>query len=61
MAPPVFTAPQQATSAEAVPQASNDSARSPAGKAASHGRPVRKHRDGNHHRHPRTTAKKRNL
>jgi hypothetical protein len=61
MAPAVFAAPQQATPAEAVPQASNDSARSAAGKATSHARPVRKHRDGSHHRRPRTTAKKHNL
>jgi hypothetical protein len=61
MAPAVFAAPKQAAPAELVPQASNDSARSTAGKAASHGRPVRKHRDGNHHRRPRTTAKKHSL
>ena len=60
MAPAVFAAPKQAAPAEAVPQASNDSARSTAGKASSHARP-RKHRDGNHHRRPRTTAKKHNL
>jgi hypothetical protein len=61
MAPAVCAAPKQAAPAETVPQASNDSARSTAGKATSHARPARKHRDGNHHRRPRTTAKKHNL
>ena len=61
MAPAVFAAPKQATPSEAVPQASNDSARSTGGKATSHAHPARKHRDGNHHRRPRTTAKKHSL
>jgi hypothetical protein len=61
MASAAFAAPKQAAPAEAVPQASNDSARSTAGKAASHAHPVRKRRGGNHHRRPRTAAKKHNL
>jgi hypothetical protein len=61
IAPAVFAADKQAAPAETVPQASSDSARSTAGKATSHARPVRSHRGGNHHRRPRTTAKKHNL
>jgi len=61
LAPAVFAAPKQAAPAELVPQASNDSARSTVGKATSHARPARKHRDGTHHRRPRTTAKKHSL
>jgi hypothetical protein len=57
LAPTVFAASMQATPAEPGPQASNDSARSPSGRATSHDRHARKHRAGNHHRRPRTTAK----
>jgi len=57
LAPTVFAASMQATPAEPAPQASNDSARSPSGRATSHDRHARKHRASNHHRRPRTTAK----
>jgi FlaG/FlaF family flagellin (archaellin) len=57
----VFAAPRQTTSAEPTPQTNNDSAHSSAGKATSHARHVRKHRGGNHHHRPRTTAKNHNL
>jgi len=60
LAPAVFAAPRQTTLAEPAPLASNDSARSPSSKATSHARHVRKHRAGNHHHRPRTTAKSHN-
>jgi hypothetical protein len=60
LAPAVFAAPSQTTSAEPAPQASNDSPRSPSSKTTSHARHVRRHRDGSHHRRPRTTAKSHN-
>jgi hypothetical protein len=60
LAPAVFAARSQTTSAEPAPQASNDSPRSPSTKTTSHARHVRRHRDGSHHRRPRTTAKSHN-
>ena len=60
LAPAVSGAPRQTTPAEPVPQANSDSARSTSSKATSHDRHVRKHRAGNHHHRPRTTAKSHN-
>jgi len=57
VAPAVLAVPRQTASPEPAPQASNDSPRSPSTKATSHARHVSKHRAGNHHRRPRTTAK----
>ena len=61
LAPAVFAAPRQTTPAEPASQASNDSPRSPSTKATSRAHHVRKHRDGSHHRRPRTTAKSHKL
>jgi len=51
-------APWQTTPAEPDPQANSEGARSASSKATSHDRHVRKHRAGNRHHRPRTTAKK---
>jgi hypothetical protein len=60
LAPALFAAPVQAPTAEPAAQASTDNPRSPSGKATSHDRHMRKHRNGNHHHRPRTTAKNHN-
>jgi hypothetical protein len=58
LTPAIFAAPRQTTPAEPDPQANSDGARSASSKATSHDRHVRKHRAGNRHHRPRTTAKK---
>ena len=57
LVPAQLAASVQTPPTEPASQANADNLRSSSGKATSHDRHMRKHRTGNHHHRPRTTAK----
>jgi hypothetical protein len=58
--PALFAQPKQTPSSDAVPQATDNTPRSPSGQATAHDRHTRKHRAGHHHRRHHATAKSHN-